>query len=200
VNFTFAGFAGRELNRPERVVAFFPERLRFTQRQRRHENRSDPERRQTLIGIDAPPELIPNGFALLDDCGFLVANMGDADGVWSISSQGIVHSWFSEVDGQQLTSAPISFLCTTKAPRLQSAHDAYCATCPSVERLLTDTSSASMRKAPAFVADGLCFANECRTALDGKYLYVSETFARRITRYQMLPHGALGNPKIFKTS
>jgi hypothetical protein len=42
------------------------------------------------------------------------------------------------------------------------------------------------------VADGLAFANECRRDVDGRWLYVNETYGARISRFAIRPDGDLG--------
>jgi sugar lactone lactonase YvrE len=41
------------------------------------------------------------------------------------------------------------------------------------------------------VADGLGYTNEALPSPDGRYLYVNETFARRLTRFRIAADGAL---------
>jgi gluconolactonase len=50
------------------------------------------------------------------------------------------------------------------------------------------------------VADGLDFANECRVDPTGRWLYVAETFGRRVSRFEILPGGDLRALGVFGPS
>lgn len=47
------------------------------------------------------------------------------------------------------------------------------------------------------VAEGVAFANELRLDPTGRFLYVAETFGRRILRYPVLGDGSLGGREVF---
>lgn len=47
------------------------------------------------------------------------------------------------------------------------------------------------------VADGLVFANEIRMDAQGRWLYVAETFAGRISRFEVQTDGSLGKRRTF---
>jgi streptogramin lyase len=46
------------------------------------------------------------------------------------------------------------------------------------------------------VADGLGFTNECAIDPTGRYLYVNETYARRLSRFPLRPDGELGPKEV----
>jgi sugar lactone lactonase YvrE len=52
-------------------------------------------------------------------------------------------------------------------------------------------------KGPRIVADGLAFANEARLDAREEFLYVAETTAKRVSRFRILAHGALGPRETF---
>jgi sugar lactone lactonase YvrE len=47
------------------------------------------------------------------------------------------------------------------------------------------------RGAARIVADGLGYTNECAMSADERFLFVNETFARRLTRFTIAPDGSL---------
>jgi sugar lactone lactonase YvrE len=49
------------------------------------------------------------------------------------------------------------------------------------------------------VADGLGYTNEAMLSADGAWLYVNETFARRLSRFRVAPDGALSARETFAT-
>lgn len=49
------------------------------------------------------------------------------------------------------------------------------------------------RSGPRIVADGLAYTNECLASPDGAWLYVNETFARRLSRFAI--RGGVLGPK-----
>jgi SMP-30/Gluconolactonase/LRE-like region len=49
------------------------------------------------------------------------------------------------------------------------------------------------------VADGLGYTNECLVGPDGDFLYVNETFARRLSRFPLRSDGGLGPKEVVAT-
>ena len=49
------------------------------------------------------------------------------------------------------------------------------------------------------VADGIGFTNEAMLSPGGHWLYVNETFARRLSRFRVAPDGSLGGKEIVTT-
>jgi sugar lactone lactonase YvrE len=127
--------------------------------------------------------LRPNGIAFLPDGRFLIANLGDEGGVWVMDTTGRIEPFLTEIQGRSLP--PVNFVYVDEAERIwitvstchvprQAAwrpqvHDGFLA--------LVD------RKGARIVADGLHYTNEARTDPSGKYVYVIETFGRRLIRY-----------------
>jgi sugar lactone lactonase YvrE len=48
-------------------------------------------------------------------------------------------------------------------------------------------------RGPRIVADGLHYTNECRPDASGQWLYVVETFGRRVIRFPITADGRLSN-------
>jgi sugar lactone lactonase YvrE len=133
----------------------------------------------------APPGFLPNGFAMTRRREFLVANLAGVGGVWRIDPHWQAHPCLMEVDGEKLSTTNFVGLdergriwvsmSTRQLPREKAfnprTRDGFIA--------LVDEHGARI------VADGIGFANECRVSPDGGWLYVNETYQRRLTRLRI---------------
>ena len=144
--------------------------------------------------LDGGGELRPNGIALCPDGSFLVAHLGAHDGgVYRLQRDGRVTPWLLEVDRQALP--PTNFVLpdaagrtwitvsTRKVPRAlgyrRSCDDGFvvCVQPDGTARI---------------AADGLGYTNEVALHPSGQWLYVNETFARRLSRFALGRDGELG--------
>lgn len=142
-------------------------------------------------------ELIPNGIACLPDGSFLLANIGEGGGVWQLSNEGELTPYLMEVDGQFLAAANFVMrdgqgrtwitVSTVSQPR-------FAAYTPDVADGLIIVQD---DKGARIVADDVCFANECRIGPSGRDLYISETFGRRVTRYDLAADSGLSGASTF---
>ena len=145
-----------------------------------------PDGRQVL---SCNSSLLPNGIALLEDGGFLVANLAEAGGVWKIGQDGSVSPWLLEVAGQALHR--VNFVTNDAAGRVwvcisaTDGGDNYPLATATGYIVMCDDKGARV------VAEGLHYTNECRVSADGCYLYVNETFGRRLSRFRLAPDGSL---------
>jgi sugar lactone lactonase YvrE len=157
-----------------------------------------PDGSQSTIGrtseVDGQP-FIPNGLALLPDGDILVANMGQAGGVWRLSADGAMAAELREVEGTVL--AATNFVLAqgartwiTVSTRQWPVSRAFLPDCADGFIVLRDERGARI------VADGLAFANEARLDAQGRYLYVAETFAHRVSRFAVRADG-LGERETF---
>ncbi len=149
--------------------------------------------KRDLTGV--PNGFMPNGIALLRSREFLIANLGTGGGVWKIDSEARLHPWLLEADGEPLTITNFVGLdrlgrtwisvSTRRTPRERSfradAGDGFI--------VMVDQSGARI------VADGIGFTNECRVDPSGNWLYVNETFGRKLSRFP-LRNGELGEKEI----
>jgi sugar lactone lactonase YvrE len=141
--------------------------------------------------------LLPNGIALLEDGGFLIANLADAGGVWKIGRDGEVSPWLTEVNGQPLHR--VNFVTNDTAGRVwvcisaTDGGDCYPVDTSTGYIVMCDASGARI------VAEGLHYTNECRVSADGCFLYVNETFGRRLSRFALAPNGLLGSRETVAT-
>lgn len=142
-------------------------------------------------------ELIPNGIAPLPDGGFLLANIGEGGGVWRLACSGEMTPYLMEVDGVPLSAANFVMrddkgriwitVSTISLPRF----DAYSPDVRNGLVIVVDESG------PRIVADDICFANECRVSPEGDALFVSETFSRSVTRFDLSERGDLSGREVF---
>lgn len=138
-------------------------------------------------------ELRPNGIALQRDGSFLLAHLGTNEGgVFELSRSGSVRPWLTEVDGVALP--PTNFVLidgagrswvtvsTRRRPRSlgyrREGGDGFI--------VRVDPRGA------AVVADDLGYTNEVAVHPSGEWLYVNETFARRLSRFALHGDGSLG--------
>jgi sugar lactone lactonase YvrE len=156
-------------------------------------------RRQDWLAHDAALELRPNAIALNPDGSFLLANLGDTGGVWRLDQRGELTPWLVEVDG--LTLAPANFVITdnegrtwiTVSTRCRPRQLAWRADVADGFVVLVDERGARI------VADGLHYTNECRPDPSGRWLYVVETFGRRLTRFPITAEGGLKSREVVLT-
>ncbi|MFN0185115.1 MAG: SMP-30/gluconolactonase/LRE family protein [Aquabacterium sp.] len=189
------GRLGQGLQRPECVLATAAGDI-YTADWRGGVAHLAADGRQQLYSGRLPGggELRPNGIALLADGSFLLAQLGaDDGGVYRLTRDGGVEPWLMEVAGRLLP--PTNFVvqdergCTwvTVSTRLNPRSLGYRRGCDDGFIVCVPPSS------PAFVAaDGLGYANEVAVHPDGGWLYVNETFARRLSRLRRHADGTLG--------
>lgn len=154
-------------------------------------------RTELILAKDAPKGFMPNGFALLPDRSFLIADLGPEGGVWHMTPDGVLTPKLLEIDGRHLE--PTNFVgidgkervwisvSTRLVPREQSMKkghaDGYI--------ILIDANG------PRVVAEGLGFTNEAIVDPTGRWLYVNETIARRTSRFEIRSDGSLGTRETF---
>ena len=146
----------------------------------------------TWRATSATVDLRPNGIALAADGSFLIANLGDDGGIWRLDRAGRLTPVVVEVDG--LALPPANFVTvddqgrawisvSTRAnPRVQAWRDDV------ADGFVVVLDAAG----PRIVADGLQYTNEVRPDPAGHWLYVVETFGRRVRRFPIRPGATLG--------
>lgn len=155
--------------------------------------RSDGARHLYLAQPIDGEALKPNGIALRRDGSFLLAHLGDArGGVFQLARDGTTTPWLVEIDGRALP--PTNFVVedgagrcwVTVSTRLMPRARGYRQDCDDGFLIVMDSRGARI------VADGLGYANECCVHPSGEWLYVNETFGRRLSRFRILAGGDLG--------
>jgi sugar lactone lactonase YvrE len=147
-----------------------------------------------------PRPMRPNGIALRRDGSFLLADLGETTGgVYALARDGAVQPFCEDVDGSPLPPTNFVFedaqgrvwitVSTRRVPRAS----AYRSDVADGFIVLVD------RRGARIVADGLGYTNEAMLTPDGTWLYVNETFARRLTRFRVGPDGALSGRETVTT-
>lgn len=188
------GWLGQGLQRPECVLATASGSL-YTADWRGGVAHRLPDGTQALyLGQRKDgAELRPNGIALLPDGSFLLAHLGaDDGGVYRLWRDGRVEPWLLAVDGVTLPATNFVLndnqgrtwvtVSTRRRPRAlgyrRDGGDGFI--------VCVDARGARI------VADGLGYANELAVHPSGRWLYVNETFARRLSRFALRADGSLG--------
>lgn len=138
----------------------------------------------------------PNGIALQLDGSFLVANLDDSGGVFRLDRDGRLSEVLRQVDGIDLPATNFVMIddrsrvwvtvSTRRSPRALGYR-------PDVDDgfiVLIDA------KGPRIVADGLGYTNEVAIDSHGVWLYVNETFARRLSRFRIGRRGDLSDKEV----
>jgi sugar lactone lactonase YvrE len=192
------GWIGQGLVRPECVLVNAGGHL-YSADWRGGVAHTRPDGRQQLFAGSGPDgiALKPNGIALLADGSFLLAQLGaDDGGVYRLQRDGTVTPWLRQVEGHDLP--PTNFVVEdatgrfwiTVSTRRQPRALGYRRDGGDGFIVRVDARGA------AIVADGLGYANEVAVHPSGRWLYVNETFARRLSRFALRPDGSLGTREL----
>ena len=142
----------------------------------------------------------PNGIALRRDGSFLTADLGEElGGVFELSRTGAVREILTRVDGIDLP--PTNFVAEDNQGRIwitvSTRHRpralAYNVTVADGFIVLLDQRGARI------VADGIGFTNEALVSPDGLWLYVNETYHKKMSRYPLRPDASLGAKEVVTT-
>ena len=142
--------------------------------------------------------LKPNGIALLRDGSFLLAHLGaERGGIFQLRRSGATSPWLLQADGVDLP--PSNFVIEdaagrfwiTVSTRLSPRSLGYRKSCNDGFVVMVDAKGARI------VADGLGYTNECLVDMTGQWLYVNETFTRRLSRFAIRADGSLGPKEVF---
>jgi hypothetical protein len=187
-------FVGGDLARPECIVATGRGDLYVSDR-RGGIVHLEADGRQRFIAGQGVDGFLPNGFSLLPDRSFAVANIGHLGGAWRLMPDGELIVQVLEVKGMALP--PTNFVHAE-----ERAGD---------RRLWVSVSTRHVPREHAFrrdvadgyivlkdrhdvriVADDLGFTNEIKVDPSGRWLYANETIGRRLSRFAIADDGALG--------
>ncbi len=197
---TFAAlqWAGRDLQRPECVLTTASGHL-YTADWRGGVSHICPDGSQALYtGQPVDGEALrPNGIALLQDGSFLVAHLGaEQGGVFRLQRDGRTEPFLRTVHGVDLP--PTNFVVEdaagrfwiTVSTRLFPRSLGYRKSCDDGFVVVVD------KKGARVVADGLGYTNECAVHPSGQWLYVNETFGRRLSRFAIHADASLGRKEV----
>ena len=138
----------------------------------------------------------PNGIALDTDGSFLLAHLGqETGGVFRMQSSGETSPLLLDLGGQPLP--PTNFVTRdlnghcwiTVSTRTIPRAAAYNPTTADGFVIRLDESGANI------AADNLGYTNECLVSSDQSTLFVNETFARRLSAFDIRPDGRLENKR-----
>lgn len=194
-------FIGRGLHRPECVLATARGDL-YAADWRGGVARIAPGGSHVLYTGKLPGgrALRPNGIALRPTGSFLLADLGEtAGGVFELCRDGRVQPFLTAVDGVELP--PTNFVAEDAAGRVWITVSTrqhprsldYRPDCAGGFIVLADGKGARI------VADGIGYTNEAIVSPDGRWLYVNETFGRRLSRFPIHPDGSLGAKEVVTT-
>ena len=205
LNLDAVRFVGSNLMRPECVVATSAGFL-YVPDWRGGIVQIDPDGRQHSFGCAATPQetdFLPNGIALLRDGSFLVANLGTKGGIWRFRRDGIRTPWLMEINGVALPA--VNFVWLDDQERVWftvmfrshpgAGRHGFSASKPDAFVGLVD--SVDRPETARIAGEGVIAANECRIGLDGRHLFVNETFAHQLCRFSIHPDGTLGAREVF---
>jgi sugar lactone lactonase YvrE len=187
-------FIGTGLNRPECVLSTSNGRLYASDWRGGVSIMESDGLIWSVLAKNSKITVKPNGICLMEDGSFLLAHLGDAEGgVYRLSADGVLTSFCTEIDGVPMPPTNYPHLdvkgrvwitvSTRQTPRARSYR-------PDVADgfiVLVDNSGARI------VADNLGYTNECLVHPDGRRLFVNETFARRLTSFDINEDGSLSN-------
>ncbi len=141
--------------------------------------------------------LKPNGIALMSDGSFLLAHLGaEQGGVFRLQRDGQTSPFLRTVDGVDLppsnfvTEDAAGRIWITVSTRLTPRALGYRRSCQDGFVVVVDDKGARI------AADGLGYTNECLVDPSGQWLYVNETFSRRLSRFPLRVDGSLGSKQV----
>ena len=175
---------GEDLKRPESVVTTAAGEIFVSDQISAVRQIGQP--RKTLVGM--PEGFLPNGIALTREREFLVANLSAASGggIWRIDGQHRASPLAMAIDGQALRNA--NFVTTDWQGRIWMSLSTRLV--PRERAFNAQTSDGFIalidRHGARIVADGISFTNECRPDPSGQWVYVNETYGRRLSRFRIL--------------
>ena len=183
---------GKKLSRPECIIAE-PDGTLWISDDRAAVTRIWPDGTQDLIGSMGGA---PNGLAMAADGTIYVANIGHG-AFYRLHRDGRHEVLLDTLDGRPVGSANFVYIdeqsrlwltvSTVTTPRSEALHNKI----PDGYVILMD------EMGPRRVADKILFSNEVRIDRQGRYLYLAETTAGRVTRYPLAADGALGRAELF---
>ena len=182
---------GQDLQRPECVLAHADGDL-FVPDWRGGVTRVKADGSQETWLAVSTNDIRPNGIAMLPGGSFLLANLGVAGGVWRLHRDGTLVPFVTEMRARLLPADELRDRGPTRSYVDLGQHAARAAAGrlwrPDIADgfiVLVDDMGARV------VADGLHYTNEVRPDPSGQWLYIVETFGRRLVRYSLGGDGGL---------
>jgi sugar lactone lactonase YvrE len=187
-------FTGADLRRPECVLCAASGDV-YAADWRGGVTRIAPDGTQQTVAGPHPDggPLQPNGIALASDGTFLVAHLGaTSGGVFRLGPGGSVTPVLTEIDGKPMP--PTNYVIEDAAGRLWITVSTWLS--PRALGYRADVADGFVvladRRGARIVADGLGYTNELALDPSGRWLWVNETFGRRLSRFAIRDDGTLG--------
>ena len=193
------GFVGRGLHRPECVLCGRDGTVFVSDWRGGVTALASHGSQHSILPREGPGGIQPNGIAIDRDGSFLLANLGEAGGVWRLQRDGTLEPFCLEVAGEPLP--PCNFVLVdgdggvwiTVSTRLRPRALGYRPDASDGLIVRVDEDRARV------VADGLGYTNEVQIDPRGEWLYVNETFGRRLSRFPLTVGGSLGERETVAT-
>ena len=151
----------------------------------------------TILAGHSAIDLKPNGIALCRDGSFLIANIGDTGGLYRLKRNGELTTVLTEVDGVELP--PSNFVMIDAMDRIWLTVSTRLR--PRARGYRPDVADGFIvlltKNGAGIVADNLGYTNEIQLDASGQWLYVNETFGRRLSRFRVQPDGRLEDRETF---
>jgi hypothetical protein len=139
----------------------------------------------------------PNGIALSASGDYLFADLGATEGgIYALSRAGVVREVVTAANGQPLP--PCNFVIEDAQGRIWFTVSTRLV--PRERAWRADVTDGFIgvhdAQGTRIVADGLGYTNEIAFSPDGCWVYVNETYTRQVSRFALLPDGALGAKEV----
>ncbi len=137
-----------------------------------------------------PDSLFPNGIALENGGSFILTHLGqDRGGVYRLSPNRSVSVVTNEVDGEPMP--PTNYAVPDSQGRIWITVSTTISPRSDDYRPTASTGYIALHEdgRTRIVADGLGYTNECLLSADERTLWVNETFARRLTAFDITEDG-----------
>ncbi|MGE0699306.1 MAG: SMP-30/gluconolactonase/LRE family protein [Hyphomicrobiaceae bacterium] len=136
--------------------------------------------------VGAPPGFLPNGVAMTRGREFLIANLGPGGGVWRLDGDWRLFPHLLEADGELLRVCNFVGVDRDRTEWISVSTRAYPRELSFHPRHADGFIVRRDAEGAHIVADGIGFTNECRVDPTGRWLYVNETCAKRISRFPIV--------------
>lgn len=133
--------------------------------------------------VGAPPGFLPNGVAMRSDRQFLLANLGPGGGVWRLDQDWRLYPHRFEADGELLRVCNFVGVDRDGTEWISVSTRTFPRELSFRPRHADGFIVRADKDGAHIVADGIGFTNECRVDPTGKWLYVNETCAKRVSRF-----------------
>ncbi|MCG8339050.1 MAG: SMP-30/gluconolactonase/LRE family protein [Proteobacteria bacterium] len=189
-------FVGEGLNRPECVLCTANGAI-YTADWRGGVCQILPDGRQSwILANDCSFDFKPNGIALEETGHFLIANLGADGGLYRLSRQGELEVVADVIDGKKIP--PANFVMKDRYDRIWLTVSTWLR--PRSRGYRRDVADGFIalieNKEIKIVADNLGYTNEVKIDPSGNWLYVIETFGRKLSRFALNKSGVLGKKEV----